>query len=452
MKISTRLLLLFMVVAVLPLALFSYFNLQQDEVTLRTEALGRMANLADKKAIQVKSYLAERVKDVRLVVREPRVMGAIGIMPREYAPGRPATAAYARENALTRQYFDRYVEDTGVFYDVFLITPQGEVVYSQKHGPDIAANVITGPYRDSQLAQAFRAARMTLEPVISGYEYYAPSQAPALFIAAPIMVNGKFKGVFAVQLGNELFYRVATDATGLGQSGEVAFAQRDGDGALYTTPLKYRPDAALKLRLSLQQIKTTPMFGALYGESGEGVKPDYRGTSVVAAWRYLPELDWGMVVKIDADEVFASIVQQRTLMLEVLLGLLLFAGLVAYYFGRQMVVRLKHFALTADEIAQGDLSKRVGESGADEVSQLAHTFNRMTEKLQALYRTLEDRVEQRTAELTHSMAALRIKDAAIASSINAIAIAGLDGKISYVNQAFSICGGCNGRRMPSAAH
>ncbi len=49
MKISTRLLLLFLAVAVLPLALLGYFNLQQNEATLRSEALGSVSDLADKK-------------------------------------------------------------------------------------------------------------------------------------------------------------------------------------------------------------------------------------------------------------------------------------------------------------------------------------------------------------------------------------------------------------------
>lgn len=292
---------------------------------------------------------------------------------------------------------------------MFLITPQGEVVYSQKHEDDFATNLLTGPYRDSQLAQAFRSARMTLEPVISGYEFYAPSQAPALFIAAPIMVEGKFKGVFAAQLGNELFYQVATDAMGLGLSGEVAFAQRDGDGALYTTPLKYRTDAAMKLHLNLQQIKTTPMFGALLGTSGEGVKPDYRGKNVAAAWRYLPELNWGMVVKIDADEVFASIDQQRILMLEVVFGLMLFASLLAFYFGRQISLPLQALADGAHVLAQGNLGHRVNQHGVDEISVLARVFNRMASNLQSLYVTLEQRVAQRTQELNASNAQLKLE-------------------------------------------
>lgn len=398
MKIATRLLLLFLLVGVLPLALFSYFNLQQDEVALRAEALGRMEGLADKKAIQIKSYLAEQVKDVKFIARDSEVMEGVDILSREYATGR-RNAAYLRENAKLHQYFDRYVEESRLFYDMFLITPQGEIVYSQKHEADFATNLLSGTYRDSQFAQAFRAASMMLEPVISGYEFYAPSLTPALFIVSPIMVDGKFKGMFAAQLGNELLYRVATDATGLGLSGEVAFAQRDGDGALYTTPLKYRADAAMKLRLGLQQIKTTPMYGAIFGESGEGVKPDYRGTSVVAAWRYLPELNWGMVVKMDADEVFASIYRQRIVMLETVLGLLLFTGLLAYYFARQISLPLQEMARTAGEVSQGNLGKRTDESAPGELGLFARAFNRMAGNLQSLYRTLEDRIEERTREL-----------------------------------------------------
>ena len=58
MKISTRMLLLFLLVAVLPLVLFGYVNLRQDEETLRVEVQRRMSSLADKKVIQIRSYLA----------------------------------------------------------------------------------------------------------------------------------------------------------------------------------------------------------------------------------------------------------------------------------------------------------------------------------------------------------------------------------------------------------
>lgn len=392
MKIATRLLLLFLLVSVLPLLLFSYVNLQQNELALRSEVLGRMSGLADKKVIQIQSYLAERMREVRIRVRGPQVIEGMRQLPVAYAAGRDSLA-YRQVQALLQQYFERYVGESGWYGDVLFITPQGEVVYTQKMGGDFATNLQSGAARDSQLAQAFRTVCLTLEPVISGYERYGANHTPAAFILAPIMAGGQFKGVFAAQLGNTVFYQVATDATGLGRTGEVAFAQREGEDVLYTAPLKYQPNAAMNFRLKAQAIRVTPMFNALSGGSGEGVRHDYRNHPVAAAWRYLPELAWGMVVKIDTEEAFASIDQQRTRLLKVLLALLLFAGLVGYDFGRQISVPLDALARTVEDVASGgELGKRADESAPGELGWLARAFNRMTDALQTLQRAERTRV------------------------------------------------------------
>jgi diguanylate cyclase (GGDEF)-like protein/PAS domain S-box-containing protein len=405
-RISTRLWLLFLLVAVLPLGLFSYFNLQEDEGTLRAGTLETMSVQADKKVIQVKDYLAEREREVRMLARTPQVIDGISGIQDAYIAGLQ-NAGYIRADAKLHQFFERYIEESGLFLDVYLISKNGEVVYTQKHAADLATNLLEGPWSGSQLAQAFLNVRMTLEPLISGYDYYEPSKSPALFIAAPVMDNGKFVGVFAAQLGNELFYRVATDATGLGQSGEVELARLDGDSVLYTTPLKYHADSAMKFRQSRQQNKTVPMFDALSGESGEGVRTDYRDKAVVAAWRYLPELDWGMVVKIDAEEALASLIKKRNLLLETFFGLLLFAGLIAYSFGRQISVPLNGLVQTANEVADGHLSKRANESVPGELGQFARAFNNMTAKLEGFHKTLEERITERTRELSSANEELR---------------------------------------------
>ena len=405
MKIFTRLLLLFLLVAVLPLALFSYFNLQSDKDALRVQVLDRMDGLADKKLNQVENYLTERVNDVRIMALSPQVIAGMQVLSASY--GNRDGGRYGSENALMRRYFKRYVDESSRIYDVFLITPQGEIVYTQKHEADFATNLNSGAYRESQLARAFRTTSMTMESTISDYEQYAPSQTSALFITVPLMMEGRFEGVLAVQLAKNLFYSVATDATGLGVSGEAEFAQLDGNDILYTTPLKYWTGAEMRLRVPSQLVKRSPMMSALNGTSGEGIKPDYRGKPVVAAWRYFPELDWGMVVKVDADEVFASIVQQRTVMLQMLCGLLLLSCLLAYYFGRQISRPLEQMVRITGEIARGALDKRADESASGELGLFAKAFNSMSENLQALYRSLEARVEERTGELKVSNRALQ---------------------------------------------
>ncbi len=393
MKIFTRLLLLFMLVSTVPLALFGYFNLQQDEAMLRIDALGRVSTLADKKVMQVRNYLTERQLNVRFLAKSPPVMQGFEALSEAY--GKRSSS----RDALMRQYFERYVEESGVFYDLYLITPQGEIIYTQRREADFATNLQSGPWRDTPLAAVFRDASMTLEPVISRQDFYPPSKAPAMFIAAPIVADGKYVGVLAAQLSNDLFNKVASDPTDLGVSGEAVFARKDGKYMLMTTPLRYRPGGTEVLRLSLKNNETLPMYGALFGKSGENVKMDYRGVQVVSAWRYLPELDWGMVVKLDGAEVFSSIQGQRIVMWEALLALLFFSGLLAYYFARQISTPLVGLARTAGEMAQGSLDQRADESAFGELGMFARAFNRMAVNLQGVYRTLEDRIEERTREL-----------------------------------------------------
>jgi diguanylate cyclase (GGDEF)-like protein/PAS domain S-box-containing protein len=400
MKIITRLLFLFALVAVVPLALFGYINLRQDEMTLRGEALGRMADMADKKATQIRSYLSERVHDVRSLARREQTQQALSALSRAYLRHGPASAEYARADAAFRDLFAAHIEE-GVVYDVFLISPQGDIVYSQKHEADFATSLVSGAYRETQLAAAFRESRMTLEPVLSGYDSYAPShELSAAFISVPVLAQGVLKGVLAVQLNDERLLQVATDATGLGVSGATELAELDGAGSpALIAPRQSAAQGAPHTRTDMEAAMASPAFLALGGDTGEGVETDHRGQTVVAAWRYLPELGWGMAVKMDADEAFAPIYRQRTLMLEALSGLLLFAGLAAYYFGRQISMPLDGLARAADEVAKGNLDKRADESAPGELGVFARAFNHMAESLQGLYRTLELRIEERTREL-----------------------------------------------------
>ncbi|MDD2913745.1 MAG: EAL domain-containing protein [Gallionella sp.] len=400
-SLAWRMVLWFIVIALLPLALFGYFSLKQNEDSLRIETLGRMSRLADKKTLEIKTYLAERRQDVQLLARSNLADQAILELSRAYRLHHPNSAAYRKTTERFDKNLGAYIGDgeNSLFYDVFLITPLGEIIYTNKHEPDFQTNLINGPYHDSQLAKLFRESRMTLESGISDFEYYAPSNAPAAFVSAPILRDGELLGVLAFQLDAQRIYQVATDSTGLGVTGETVLAKPISiDTAVFIAPLRRDPQAAMQRKLDLNS-SAVPMRKALTGQRGSGVEIDYSGKQVVAAWRYLPELRWGMVVKMDADEAFAPIYQQRKALLNVLLALAVLGGSIAFYVGRRMVMRLKNFTQNADKIAQGDLSTRVNESGADEISALARSFNSMTGSLQTLYRTLEYRIDERTRDL-----------------------------------------------------
>ncbi len=437
-SITQRFLFWFVIFTLLPILLVGYVLLHTFEQELRRTMAEKVSAIADKKVGQIDAYLATLSRDIFLKAQGESTRKALGEFMRVFEQSGVNSVAYRRVGASHHDNLKRFLRNAS-YYDLFLISPQGTVVYSYKHEADFATNLFNGPYRKTGLASATRNALTTQESSLSDFELYAPSgNAIAAFIAAPIMREGKVDGVLALQVNNTLMFKVLLDNTGLGESGETVVARlQDEHAALAVAPLKADKDAALKYKIPLNSLsRGSPLIHALNRERGSGYEIDYNGQPVVAAWRYLPSMGWGMVVKIDAAEALAPLYRVRNVAMGVM-ALALFSTLFgAIMLGRRVVYPLKGLIKGAQDIAAGKLDQRVSVMRADELGQLAISFNSMAERLQSSYANIEGQVEQRTNELEQAIHSLSIKDAAIAHSITAIALADLEGRISYVNQAF----------------
>jgi len=437
-SITQRFIFWFVVIALLPIILLSYSLLRTFGRELQQTVAKQISVIADRKVEQIDTYLNERSHDAFILSQGNTARLALRELTRVLARSGAGSVAYRRQVASYRDFFYRFVSASG-FQNLYLISAQGKVVYSLAHEADFASDLFSGPYRNSGLAKVTRTALSTFESSFSAFDFYAPSgDAIAAFIAVPMMDRGKLAGVLALRIDSARVFQVLQDNTGLGYSGETVVARLlDAHSAVLMAPLKSDPDAALKHKIQLDGRQQSPYMYALNGERGSGAELDYNGVPVVAAWRYLPRMGWGMVVKMDAAEALAPLYQMRSFGLLVL-GLTLVGALIAaVMLGRRVVIPLRNIIDSAQDIAAGKFDQRIPVERADELGQLAISFNTMTERLQSSYARLEQQVEQRTAELRRSLEELRIKDIAIASSINAIAIADMDGKLSYVNHAFA---------------
>ncbi len=111
--------------------------------------------------------------------------------------------------------------------------------------------------------------------------------------------------------------RLAQDMSGMGATGEMVLCMSRQE-RLHCFPNQLNPRA---FSTSLVNVagELLPMTRALRGESGVIVTRDYRAQNVVAAYGPIGNLGLGMVVKIDAAEIFQPIREQ----LQIVIGLLL---------------------------------------------------------------------------------------------------------------------------------
>jgi len=117
------------------------------------------------------------------------------------------------------------------------------------------------------------------------------------------------------------------------------------------------------------------------GENGSGIAFDYRGTEVLAAWRYIPFLRWGLVTKIDAVEAFAPVRQLEIIVISVGALIVLIGVFVALAISGTVTRPILSLQKGAEAIAAGDLGHRVGTEANDEVGRLARSFDAMTDAL-----------------------------------------------------------------------
>ncbi len=425
-SLTQRFAIWFVAVSLLPILIIGYSLLRTFEIETEKTAIQQVSAIADMKAEQIDSYLRERLLDARVIQTTGTTRMAMQEFNRVFTARGVESEAYRQLNDFYHKHFQRFVGDAG-YYDLFLISPRGDIVYSQAHESDFATSLVTGPYRNSGFARLVREAINTLQDGVSDFEYYPPSRgAIAAFMAFPIVIEGKLEGVLALQIYSERVFEVVTDNVGLGASGETVVTRLLNDRtALVMAPLKHESNAALEFKIPFHSPPfSTASQSGVHGERGGGVKTDYRGKEVVAAWRYLPRMNWGIEVKMDADEVFAFVKRVRTFSL-LILGLTLVAAILgAVLFSRRVVTTLKNLSRSAHHIAAGNLQQRVPVAGWDEIGQLASTFNTMTERLTAsnrerdvaeddlrqLNQDLENRVAARTADLERVNAALASKE------------------------------------------
>lgn len=169
------------------------------------------------------------------------------------------------------------------YYDIFLIDLNGNLVYSVFKELDYATNLNRGEWKDTDLANVFRAARTANadDPAtFTDFAPYAPSHgAPAAFLSKPIFgADGTRLGVLAIQMPIGKINGIFNEVMAQDKNVTAFVAGRDG---LLRNDL---PQTAEQDILSLKKDNSA-VRAALSGASGVAEYRNEEGHKVVAAYR-----------------------------------------------------------------------------------------------------------------------------------------------------------------------
>lgn len=354
------------------------------------------------------------------------------------------TKSHKKYHPLIRSYLEKFE-----FYDIFLVDDQtGHIIYSVYKEVDFGTSLIDGPYANSNIAEAFRAAQGSGDKdfvKLVDFEPYHPSyNAPASFIASPIFDGDERLGVLIFQMPIQKINDIMTNRhewadVGLGESGETYIVADD-----YTLRNQSRffiedrenyfkmiaeigtPETTItqiknfESTVGLQTVKTTGTEAALNGESNTKIFDDYRGVAVLSSYKPLEiqDMHWVIMSEIDKDEAFSHVYDLRKNIIVIFFGLLFAIIFAAFFVSNKITKPIKKLTAKAEELAAGNLDVQIEERGNDEIGTLSKSFSHMQHSIKDLVHNLEEKVQERTRELQSQKEMVEEKNREIVDSIN----------------------------------
>lgn len=325
------------------------------------------------------------------------------------------------------EFFETFIEKNK-YYDLFLMSPDyGDISFTVTKEGDFGqrAKNIPSSLKDAWSKVSEDGDKATS---LSDTKSYSPSNnIPAQFIAAPIIKDGNKIGVLAIQISLDAVNDImeATKEQGLGESGETYIV---GEDFLMRSKARLGAgeDAILKTK-----VETTATKSALDDTKGKGIIEDYRGNKVLSAYRNLglkkelgTDFNWCIIAEVDEKEALKPVIDMKNLMILISIGIAIIIGAIGVFFAISISKPISQLSVTAEKVANGDLSVDVQESSSsDEVGILIRTFAKMISNLREQTTQIKDTstlVAATSAELSTTASQLAANSAETSTSVTEI--------------------------------
>ncbi len=219
---------------------------------------------------------------------------------------------------------------------------------------------------------------------ISYSKVYQADKEDRMLIGMPMVNELGETNILLGEIALDSIYAVIQDPLGLGQTGESFLATLYGDRVVILNKLRHISDFNFKKSIQVGDPNNQAVQDAVQGGTGASHDVDYRDKKVLANWSYNPITNWGIVTKIDIDEIYHDV---NTLIVKLLIAgviIIFISLLVSIAFSRFLTEPILSLKATLQVLGEGTLPSKVEKLSEDEIGQMAEKTNQL---VQALKRT-----------------------------------------------------------------
>ncbi len=360
-------------------ALFSTISLGLAAYLTQRSALeqqfrAELQATAEFKASEITAWLAERKSDVEFL--------ADNALNRQHLAALidPTTAADERHTlatllTATLTGMQRLRAD---YNRLLIAAPDGEILVSPTTALVGKAVMNDAALRATLQNGGVYIEDITFNPISGKYEMCFGYQLRSPAADA----KGAVIGVLFVTVDMEQSIYPMLNQWRMGETGAVVLSRAETNGTRLLNQVRFATAAPLAQFLPLaapEQAKPAQL--AAYGQDGELVTVDHLNATVITVYRYLPELKWGLVFKMNTAEIYAPLHQLVVNVALLAGGTLLLTTFISAFIAQSLTKPLRKLAHVTRAVTQGNLAVAVEVPSDDEIGKLAGAFSEMVAAL-----------------------------------------------------------------------
>jgi len=362
MKLTPRLVLLFLALTVVPILALGYLAYENGRRALEEEAVNHLISTNLLKGSELDRWVDDGRGDLESLAQRPLV--------RDLAAKLAAHDEFPHLHAVVkRELVEQHLKPGlayGGFLELFLLCPRHGIIVASTDGRQ------EGKYRDSESYYLDGRTRTHVQPIY----YSRVLEQPAMTIGTPVRDrSGGLAGVMAGRPNLGELSKIMEQRSGLSPSEDTYLVNKFN---FFVTEPRFGKGYALR-----KAVRTKGVEAGLSGGEGVSFYEDYRGRPVIGAYKWLPEYDMCIISEIDQAEAFGPSRRLARLITVALVGLILTVALLAVFFARTITRPLRQLVEGARRIGSGDLDYRTGTSAGDEIGELGRAFDHMAGELKA---------------------------------------------------------------------
>ncbi|TAH18565.1 MAG: PAS domain S-box protein [Cytophagales bacterium] len=355
----TSLLLAVVISSVFAISFLSY-RLSKDSIEERYwESMQVMSSL---KASQLESIFQQLEYNLSLIQESGRVIESIELANK-------TTSADSAYLSIARR-LDNYlypIQEIYQYKNILLVDGEGRVIYrTNKEQTDLLEGELLEEYDQirTNASKGIYYGNLNL--------YKNQDKRAYMNVAAPIYTNeNQLIGYVVTEFNMDKIYEIASDSTGLKRTGEIILCKLVDNKIEFLNKPRNSSYSLLTYSVLVDDENSESLQKAVKKVAGYGFTKDYRDKVTLSNWKYLPTVGWGLVVKIDKEEINKDL---NYLVIAFILSgclIIIVSFTVSYIFSKILIKPLISLRNTLNVVSKGILPETVNRESNDEIGEMA---------------------------------------------------------------------------------